>query len=164
MRRAQAAVDEAGFTDMVLCPETMGKINQLGTLDEVLELCRVDARITPCIDFGHLNARTLGGLGTKAEMAAVLDRMAEVLQDDRARRFHAHFSMIEYTAGGEKCHRTFAANGGFGPRYEPLMELFYEKGLAPVVICESAGSQAEDAAEMKRYYSALFACGDDKTT
>ena len=52
MRRAQEALDEAGYSDMTLCPETMGKIGQLGTLDEVLALCRVDARITPCIDFG----------------------------------------------------------------------------------------------------------------
>lgn len=59
LRRAQAALDEAGFSDITLCPETMGKIGQLGTLDEVLALCRVDRRITPCIDFGHLNARTL---------------------------------------------------------------------------------------------------------
>jgi deoxyribonuclease-4 len=36
MRRAVEALDEAGFADMTLCPETMGKIGQLGTLDEVL--------------------------------------------------------------------------------------------------------------------------------
>ena len=54
MRRAVAALDEAGFEDMTLCPETMGKVGQLGTLDEVLALCGVDSRITPCIDFGHL--------------------------------------------------------------------------------------------------------------
>ena len=32
LRRAQAALDEAGFSDITLCPETMGKVNQLGTL------------------------------------------------------------------------------------------------------------------------------------
>ena len=36
MRRAVEALDEAGYGDMTLCPETMGKIGQLGTLDEVL--------------------------------------------------------------------------------------------------------------------------------
>lgn len=66
MRRAVEALDDAGFADMTLCPETMGKIGQLGTLDEVLALCSVDKRITPCIDFGHLNARTLGGIRSKA--------------------------------------------------------------------------------------------------
>ena len=73
MRRAVAALDEAGFEDMTLCPETMGKVGQLGTLDEVLTLCGVDSRITPCIDFGHLNARTLGGIQTSGWRKAPLD-------------------------------------------------------------------------------------------
>ncbi len=46
----------------------MGKIGQLGTLDEVLALCGVDERITPCIDFGHLNARTLGGIRVQGRL------------------------------------------------------------------------------------------------
>lgn len=154
MRLFVQAMDENGYSDMILCPETMGKVNQLGTLDEVLELCRVDKRITPCIDFGHLNARTQGGLATKADFAAVLDRLAQVLDDDRAAGFHAHFSKIEYTAGGEKQHLTFE-DTVFGPQYEPLMELLYQRGLSPVIICESSGTQSEDAAAMSRYFQGL---------
>lgn len=155
MKRMVEAVDAAGFSHVVLCPETMGKVGQLGTLEEVLELCKVDNRITPCIDFGHLNARTQGGFSTKKQMAEILDKMAESLQDERASRFHAHFSMIQYTAGGEKCHMTFADGRQWGPDFEPLMELLYERGLSPVIICESAGTQAEDSATMKAYYTNL---------
>ena len=79
LKRAQDALDEAGFAEIILCPETMGKIGQLGTLEEVLALCGVDSRITPCIDFGHLNARTLGGIQSKADYAAILDRLCTVL-------------------------------------------------------------------------------------
>ena len=153
MARAVKACDEAGYGDCILCPETMGKVNQLGTLDEVLALCGVDERITPCIDFGHLNARTLGGIQSKADYAAILDRMAEALGDERARRFHVHFSRIEYFKGGEKRHWTFAETQ-FGPEPQPLMELLAERGLAPVVICESAGTQAEDACTMQQMYRA----------
>ena len=155
MARAQAAVDEAGYGDITLCPETMGKINQLGDLEEVLALCSVDKRITPCIDFGHLNARTLGGVGGKEQFAAILDRMAEALGDDRARCFHSHFSKIEYTAGGEKRHLTFEDNV-FGPPYEPLLDLCAARGLAPTIICESAGTQAEDARAMQDYFTGLI--------
>ena len=91
LKRAQDALDEAGFAEITLCPETMGKIGQLGTLEEVLALCGVDSRITPCIDFGHLNARTLGGIRSKADYAAILDRIGEALGDARARQFHVHF-------------------------------------------------------------------------
>ena len=151
LRRAQTALDEAGFSDITLCPETMGKIGQLGTLDEVLELCKVDERITPCIDFGHLNARTLGGIASKADYAAILDKVEAALGGARAKRFHVHFSRIEYSAGGEKRHWTFAETQ-FGPEPQPLMELLAERDLEPVIICESAGTQAEDACTMQRLY------------
>jgi len=151
LKRAQDALDEAGFSEITLCPETMGKIGQLGTLEEVLALCSVDKRITPCIDFGHLNARTLGGIQSKADYAAILDRMEQALGDERARRFHVHFSRIEYPAGGEKRHWTFAETQ-FGPEPQPLMELLAERKLEPVIICESAGTQAEDARIMQKMY------------
>lgn len=154
MARMQAALDEAGFEDITLCPETMGKVGQLGTLDEVLALCKVDKRITPCIDSGHLNARDGGWIKGTEQYAFILDRMAQELGDERAVNFHAHFSRIEYTTGGEKRHLTFA-DTVFGPPFEPLMELLFQRRLAPVIVCESAGTQAEDAAVMKRYYQSL---------
>ncbi|MCH5200318.1 MAG: TIM barrel protein [Oscillospiraceae bacterium] len=151
LRRTQKRLDENGLSDIIICPETMGKINQLGTLSEVLELCRVDERFLPCVDFGHLNARTLGGIKTKADYAAILDEIENKLGHHRLKHFHVHFSKIMYTAGGEKEHLTFE-DREYGPAYEPLMELFYERDLEPTVICESAGTQAEDAAEMRKYF------------
>lgn len=157
MRRAVEAVDAAGYGDCILCPETMGKVNQLGNLDEVLALCRVDPRITPCIDFGHLYAREQGAIladeeSAGADYAAILDRIAAALPDERAGHFHAHFSRIAYTKGGEKCHLTFA-DPGFGPPPAPLMALLRSRGLAPTIICESAGTQAEDAATLAKLYA-----------
>lgn len=155
LSRAQASLDENGLSEIVLCPETMGKINQLGTLSEVLELCKTDERFLPCVDFGHLNARTLGGIKTQADYAAILDEIEDKLGFERLKKMHVHFSKIQYTAGGEKCHLTFA-DKEFGPQYEPLMELFAKRGLEPSVISESAGTQAEDAAAMKKSYEEFF--------
>lgn len=145
--------DGEGFGHIALCPETMGKINQLGDLDEVLELCTLDERLVPCVDFGHLYARSLGVLEGEEASENMLDRMAEVLGAERASRFHSHFSKIEFTPkGGEKCHRTFADNGGYGPEWPPLAAAVARRGWSPTFICESAGTQAEDALEMKRIY------------
>lgn len=145
--------DEAGFAHMTLCPETMGKINQLGDLEEVLELCTLDERLIPCVDFGHLYARSLGADEGLEATGRMLERMEEVLGAERASRFHSHFSRIEFTpGGGEKCHRTFADNGGFGPDPAPLMQLIAGRGWSPTIICESAGTQAEDALTMKEMY------------
>ncbi len=155
LKAAQKALDEDGLSDIIICPETMGKINQLGTLDEVLELCGVDERFLPTVDFGHLNARTLGEIKAREDYAKMLDSIENALGHDRLSNMHVHFSKIEYTKGGEKKHLTFA-DKMYGPQYEPLMEEFYKRGLSPSIICESDGTQAEDAAEMKRYYENLF--------
>ena len=153
LKEVIAACDGAGFGHITLCPETMGKINQLGDLDEVLELCTLDERLIPCIDFGHLYARSLGADDGTEAMERMLNRMEEVLGSDRASRFHSHFSHIEFTPnGGEKCHRTFAGDGGYGPDWGPLAEAVARRGWSPTFICESAGTQAEDALAMKRVY------------
>lgn len=156
LRDVILACDDAGFGDITLCPETMGKINQLGDLDEVLALCALDGRLLPCIDFGHLYARSLGADEGHEACVKILDRVEEVLGSERASRFHSHFSHIEYTIkGGEKCHRTFDNDGKFGPDWTPLAREIARRGWSPTFICESAGTQAEDALTMKRIYQAF---------
>ncbi|EDM97909.1 AP endonuclease, family 2 [Pseudoflavonifractor capillosus ATCC 29799] len=154
LKEIVAAVDGEGFGHITLCPETMGKINQLGDLDEVLELCTLDERLTPCIDFGHLYARTLGELEGHEACVRMLDRVVEVLGEERASRFHSHFSKIQFTlGGGEKMHLTFDQDE-FGPDPAPLMAEIARRNWNPTFICESAGTQAEDAVTMKKLYQA----------
>ncbi|MBR2622469.1 MAG: TIM barrel protein [Clostridia bacterium] len=129
--------------------ETMGKLNQLGTLDEVIEQCRVSPRFVPVVDFGHLNCRERGlAFPDVDSYRRVFDRIANACGDAVARSLHCHFSKIEYTAAGEKCHLTFE-DTTFGPAFEPLAEAIVRENLAPRIICESAGTQAEDALWMK---------------
>lgn len=135
--------------------ETMGKINQLGTLDEVLELCRIDSAFVPVVDFGHLNARDLGGVFVTADdYLRVFDKIDRALGADVACNLHCHFSKIEWTGSGEKRHLTFEDNL-YGPNFEPLVEVIYKNNLSPTIICESAGTQSDDALAMKKYYMEL---------
>ena len=153
LRALLTVVDNAGLGHIALCPETMGKLNQLGDLEEVLELCTLDARLVPCIDFGHLYARSLGADDGQEAFCRMLDRVEEVLGRERASGFHSHFSHIEFTPkGGEKCHRTFEEDGGYGPDWTPLAREVARRGWSPTFICESAGTQAEDALVMKQIY------------
>lgn len=151
MRRSIEALDAEGLGDIRICPETMGKVNQLGTLDEVLALCSLDERLIPCIDFGHLNARDQGILKTYDDFERIFKAIEDKLGISRLREYHSHFSKIEYSAGGEVRHLTFA-DTLYGPNYEPVMELTRKYGCSPTIICESAGTQAEDAKAMKDYY------------
>ena len=150
-----ARVAEAvGDTKIRLGIETMGKVNQLGTLSEVLQQCKVSPIYAPVVDFGHLNARNIGGAFPDVDSyRRVFDEIAVTLGDEYAKHLHCHFSKIEYTSSGEKKHLTFA-DETYGPVFEPLAEAIVREGVAPRIICESAGTQAEDALYMKNAYLA----------
>ncbi len=145
------ALEEDGSADVSICPETMGKINQLGDLDEVMELCKVSETFIPCIDFGHLNARTHGGIASQADYAAILDKIENALGYHRLKNIHCHFSKIEYSEGGEKKHLTFE-DTLFGPDFTPLAKEMVLRDLSPTIICESAGTQDIDALVMNEIY------------
>ena len=137
----------------------MGKINQLGDLTEVLFLCTAAERLLPCVDFGHLYARSLGRLDGEEAVEEMLDQMAAAL-GDRAACFHSHFSKIEYTPkGGEARHLTFD-QPDFGPDPLPLCRAIARRGWRPRVICESAGTQDGDALTMKEAYLAALEEGE----
>lgn len=152
---AREQMIEFGLQNVRLCIETMGKINQLGDLYEVMELCRIDDSFLPCIDFGHLNARTLGGLKTISDFEEIFDAIKNKLGEEREKIFHSHFSKIEYTAGGEKRHLTFS-DTVYGPEFEPVCELILKRNLSPTIICESSGTQAEDSLTMKKIYKKML--------
>lgn len=155
-REIISVIDAEGLGDITLCPETMGKINQLGDLAEVIALCGVDERVLPTIDFGHLYCRTLGGIRSQEDYAQILDTLENGIGTERAKRTHVHFSRMEYTKGGEKQHRTFAETQ-YGPDFEPLAALFARRAYTPVCICESKGTMAEDACAMRDMYLAAKA-------
>ena len=141
-----------GDTDIRMGIETMGKINQLGTLDEVIELCKISPKYHPVVDFGHLNARNIGNAFPSVDSyREVFDKIANALGDEYAYNLHCHFSKIEYTQAGEKRHLTFA-DTLYGPDFEPLAEAIIKEGVAPRIISESDGTQAEDALAMKQMW------------
>ncbi len=140
--------------DCMFCPETMGKLAQVGTVEEIARFCLVDEIFTPCVDFGHVNAREQGSLKTEEDYRRLLEYLVEKLGYERMKHFHVHFSKIMYGAKGEIKHLTFA-DEIYGPEFLPLARVLKEMKLEPYIVSESDGTQAEDALAMKRMYEAL---------
>ena len=140
--------------DCMFCPETMGKLAQVGTVEEIARFCLVDEIFTPCVDFGHINAREQGSLKTEEDYRRLLEYLVEKLGYERMKHFHVHFSKIMYGAKGEIKHLTFA-DEVYGPEFLPLARVLKEMKLEPYIVSESDGTQAEDALAMKRMYEAL---------
>ena len=92
-----------------------------------------------------------GSMRAPADVAALFDALESAVGLERAREMHIHFSHIEYGRGGEVRHLTFAETA-FGPDFAPVARELAARGYAARVICESAGTQAEDALTMQREY------------
>ena len=143
-----------GLQDLIFCPETMGKLAQIGTVEEVTEFCLIDPVFTPCVDFGHINAREQGSLKSVMDYKERLSYMIDKLGFERMKHFHVHFSKIMYSAKGEIKHLTFS-DEVYGPEFEPLAIALKDLALEPYIVSESAGTQAEDAQYMKKVYFGL---------
>jgi deoxyribonuclease-4 len=141
--------------DMIFCPETMGKLAQIGTVEEIARFCKIDPVFVPCVDFGHINAREQGSLKTVQDYKERLEYLIAELGYERMKNFHVHFSKIMYSAKGEVKHLTFE-DDVYGPEFLPLAVALKELSLEPFIVSESAGTQAEDAISMKTSYESLF--------
>ncbi|MCL2676025.1 MAG: TIM barrel protein [Firmicutes bacterium] len=141
-------LDKEGLDNFILCAETMGKHNQIGSVDEIIEICKLGDCVYPCFDFGHINSFTGGGLKTKDDYRRILDNTFARLGSEKTADMHIHFSKIMYGKSGEIRHLDFT-DDVFGPYYAPLAQLIDEYKMTPTVICESNGTMAEDAVTMK---------------
>ncbi len=154
LEQAAIMMQDCGFK-VKLGIETMGKINQLGTLSEVLRLCKISGNFAPVVDFGHINARDRGSLKTVDDFKRIFDEISSELGASYAENLHCHFSKIMYTEMGEKKHLTFE-DDIYGPEFEPLAKAIVDLGVSPTIICESAGTQSDDALYMKNCYENLL--------
>jgi deoxyribonuclease IV len=82
--------------------EVMGRVRELGTLDDVLEIASQVDFVRPVLDFAHMHA-TSDGAYTEIEMfATALEATNDAMRDGD--RFHIHFSDIAYANRNETKH------------------------------------------------------------
>ena len=76
-----------------IAPETMGKINVFGSIEEISSLVK-DTGCSFCLDFAHILAR---------EKKVDWDKLKKAFPD---KEWHCHFSGIVYGEKGEKHHKS----------------------------------------------------------
>ncbi|MCI8336931.1 MAG: TIM barrel protein [Peptococcaceae bacterium] len=154
-----ATIEKANELELLenvyLAPETMGKKNQLGNLEEIIALCEdYPGAVYPTVDWGHLHALGNGCLQKEEDFLAVFDKIEAALGSEACQNLHCHFSPIEYTVGGEKRHHNFSEEK-YGPDFALLANVLIKRNYTPTIICESYDMQAEDAVTMKHIYKEL---------
>jgi deoxyribonuclease-4 len=131
-----ATMNDLGIRNVKLGPETMGRVFQVGSLDEILTICEEVEQTQIVIDWGHLHARHQGRFRKAEDFRAVVEEVERRLGAEAARQMHCHFSKIEYTDKGERRHHTLD-EARYGPDFEMLAEVIAEFNMRPVMICET---------------------------
>ena len=131
--------------------ETVGKKGAFGGLMENIKLTQELEFVEPAIDFAHLHARGDFKIHGEKEYKQIFDLLEKEL-GDYVKRFHAHFSEINYGDKGEKNHLVLGANNE--PPFKPLMKVLAENGYSGTIICESPDIE-KDALKMQKEFEEL---------
>jgi deoxyribonuclease-4 len=169
-------IQDVGPTETGLFVETAGKLGQLGSVDEILQICIAIPGVFPCIDFGHVHARTLGGLESWDAVNGLFQKLERHRRQQSSKRLHFHYTPIHYGPKGEITHKTIhdkyppraqmllpsmdedplrSGDGFFHPRVEPIVRALRKSAFDCTVISETHNSQEEGAIALKRAFFAL---------
>lgn len=163
---------EHDLEQVLLYPEIEGKVAKLGSLDEILAICKAVRCARPCLDLAHYHARNNGRLRNKVDFCTMIDMIGDCLGSTAFDSMHMHLYPIEWASRGEIRHRAFqdeipippqlalldrksSGDRHYFPRFEPIIDVIIERNLCPTIICEAKDSQDEGALAMKQYYVSI---------
>src|SRR2546421_628395 len=117
--------------------EVMGRVRELGTADDVVEIARRCGWVRPVLDFAHMHATSDGAFTSAEPFAEALTKADAVLEPGAP--FHIHFSDIQYANRNETKHLPY---GEGTLRAEPLLEALTRFERPATVIGESPDEES----------------------
>lgn len=120
--------------------EVMGRVRELGTIDDVLAIAGRVPWIRPVLDFAHMHATSDGAFTEVEPFASVLERADAVMEPGAP--FHVHFSDIAYANRNETKHLSY---GEGTLRAEPLADALSKIDRPATVISESPDEESHQA-------------------
>ncbi len=139
-----------------LYPEIGGKTASLGSIDEIIKICKECEYCYPCIDIAHLHAREIGSLTTKQDIKQKLQKIKDEIPE-KFDKIHFHAYTICYGDKGEIKHLKHGdtmPDGSAGmPNLNDFIDVIKEMEIAPWVISEALDSQEIGAKFMRDLYA-----------
>ncbi len=132
-------------------PETMGKVSQFGTVEELIRLSQeTDRQVMPCFDFSHIHARSAAN-NSYEEWERILSLIGKELGERALHNMHIHYNGIQYGPKGEIRHLILDKSDA---RYRELLTVLRDFDVAGVLVCESPNVE-EDTLRLKEYYEVI---------
>lgn len=146
---------EIDMGNVRLYPEIGGKTANLGSLDEIIEICSRCKFCYPCIDIAHLHAREIGSITSKEILKEKLLKIKNVIPE-KFKYIHFHAYTINYGDKGEIKHLKHGENmpdGSVGmPNLNDFVSVLKEMQIDPWVISEALDTQELGAKYMHDLY------------
>ena len=137
--------------DVILRPETMGKLSQFGSLEELLSLSQEIEGVEPVIDFAHIYARSLGEINNYDKFCEVLENYKNKLGEKSLERMQIHISGMKYGEKGEIEHLNLRKSKF---NYKDLIKALKDFNVKGFIICESPNLE-KDAIFIKKLYETV---------
>lgn len=119
--------------------EVMGRVNDLGSIDDVVEISSRLDWVRPVVDFAHMHATTDGALTSVEPFSEALAKADAVIEPGAP--FHIHFSDIQFANRNETKHLAY---GEGTLRAEPLRDALAQFERPATVISESPTAESTD--------------------
>jgi len=120
--------------------EVMGRVQELGSLDDVIGICRRIEWVRPVLDFAHMHATSGGGFTGVDVFVSALALADSVLEPGVS--FHIHFSDVSFANRNEKAHVPY---GQGTLRAEPLAQALARFDRPATVIVEAPDEASTEA-------------------
>ena len=120
--------------------EVMGRVRDLGSIEDVVEISRRTGWVRPVLDFAHMHATSDGAFLEPEPFGAALEAADAVLEPEAP--FHIHFSDIAFANRNETKHLPY---GEGTLRAEPLREALARFERPATVISESPDEESSQA-------------------
>ncbi|MBP5203908.1 MAG: TIM barrel protein [Candidatus Methanomethylophilaceae archaeon] len=130
LSKSKDVLDDEGIKDVILGVETMGKLGQFGTLDEIEAVMDQVDGVRPVLDVAHVHARGRGCLKTEDDMRGLVDKFFSL----SGKTAHFHISCIKYGDKGEISHLPLEAKE---PNLQMLADILNDSDQDCTFICES---------------------------
>jgi deoxyribonuclease-4 len=119
--------------------EVMGRVRDLGSIDDVVEISSRLDWVRPVIDFAHMHATSDGAFTSVEPFAGALEQADAVIPDGAP--FHIHFSDIQFANRNETKHLPY---GEGTLRAEPMRDALARFERPATVISESPTAASTD--------------------
>ena len=120
--------------------ETTGKTGELGSVEDIIEICKRTKNTEPAINWAHVHARGAGSLRSVEDYKHIIEKVRQGLGNQWLHDAYFFFSGIKYGVSGEIEHKSFVHAD---IKLEHMIRAALSYGMGGTIIFEEPEREAQ---------------------